>query len=201
MNLTLSLKDTEFPLRLRFERPLTDDELLEFCSENDALQVERDSNGELILMTPSNRKGSSIETRVSSALYVWAEQDGHGDVTGPSGGYSLPDGSMRAPDAAWASWKRLASLSETQENSFPPIAPEFIIEVRSKSDRLKPLQAKMQMWIDNGVELAWLIDPTRKVVEVYRAGEAVEIHEDPTSVQGTGPVAGFELVMQRIWNW
>ena len=108
---------------------------------------------------------------------------------------------MRTPDAAWASWKRLSSLTEKQEDSFPPIAPEFIIEVRSKTDRLKPLQVKMQMWIDNGVELAWLVEPTRKVVEIYRPSEPTEILEDPTSVQGTGPVAGFELVMQRVWNW
>jgi Uma2 family endonuclease len=201
MNLTLSLKETEFPVRLRFEQPMTDDELLEFCAENDPFQVERESNGELILMTPSGPKGSSIETRVAIALGVWAEQDGRGNISGATGGFSLPDGSMRIPDAAWTSWAKWNSVPEAQRDSFLPISPEFVIEVRSKTDRIKPLQAKMQMWIDNGVELAWLIDPVRKVVEVYRPGAEVEVQEDPSLVQGTGPVAGFELVMQRIWNW
>jgi Uma2 family endonuclease len=81
------------------------------------------------------------------------------------------------------------------------LVPDFIVELRSESDRLKPLREKMQMWIDNGVELAWLIDPQRRVVEIYRKGEEPEVHENPTSVQGTGCISGFCLVMDRIWGF
>lgn len=87
-----------------------------------------------------------------------------------------------------------------QQESFAPICPEFVIEVRSRRDSLRELQTKMRMWTANGAELAWLIDPQRKVVEVYRPGEEPEVHEQPTSVHGSGPVAGFELVLERIWS-
>jgi len=107
---------------------------------------------------------------------------------------------VRAADAAWVSWERLNSRSDAQRKGFSPVCPEFVIEVRSDKDHLKPLQEKMEMWIANGAELGWLIDPERKLVEVYRAGESPEIHQNPTSVQGGGPVRGFELVMSRIWG-
>jgi Uma2 family endonuclease len=98
------------------------------------------------------------------------------------------------------SFRRRNALSQEQRQSFAQLCPEFVIEVRSETDRLPPLQEKMQLWIANGAELAWLIDPSRKVVEIYRPGQQPEIHENPTSVQGTGPIAGFELVMDRIWE-
>ena len=107
---------------------------------------------------------------------------------------------MRSPDASWISFAKIARLTEAERATFAPVCPEFVIEVRSKSDRLKPLQEKMRLWLANGADLAWLIDPQRKVVEVCRPNEEPEIHEDPTSVQGTGPVQGFELVLSRIWG-
>ena len=96
--------------------------------------------------------------------------------------------------------KRWNRLSRKQKQSYAPICPEFVIEVRSKTDRLKELRAKMAMWIANGAELAWLIEPKARRVTIFRPEQEPEIYEDPTSVQGTGPVAGFELVMERIWG-
>jgi Uma2 family endonuclease len=98
------------------------------------------------------------------------------------------------------SWERWHGLTPEQRKGFARVCPEFVIEVRSETDRLKPLQEKMQSWVANGAEVAWLIDPERRVVEVYHPGEAAQVLYDPTSVQGDGPVRGFELVMQRIWN-
>jgi Uma2 family endonuclease len=95
-------------------------------------------------------------------------------------------------------WEALARREQTR---FGHVSPQFVVEIRSESDGLAELQDKMKMWIANGVELAWLIDPRRRVVEVYRAGEEPEVHEDPTSVQGDGPVRGFELVMGRVWGF
>ncbi len=200
MRMSHVIVEAQLPVRLRFDRAMTDDELLRFCRANDALQVERDSNGEIVVMTPAGFEGSRVNQRIGHLLYAWAEEDGRGTTTDSSGGYTLPDGSMRAPDAAWISFERLKPLSDQERAGFAPVCPEFVIELRSPSDRLKVLQAKMEMWIANGAEVAWLIDPERRVVEIYRPGESPEVLHEPSSVQGTGPVAGFELVMARVWQ-
>ncbi len=196
----LALEGVELPIRLRLERPLTDLELMHFCAVNELVRVERDANGELILMSPTGLEGSSWNSELITELNLWARQDGRGKVFDSNGGFTLPDGSMRAPDAAWVSWRRWNAVPREEQKRFGRVSPEFVIEMRSENDRLSMLQDKMWLWIRNGVELAWLIDPQRKVVEVYRPGEEPEMHEQPTSVQGSGPVAGFELVLERIWS-
>ncbi len=198
--MNLALEGVELPIRLRLEKPLTDLELMRFCTVNEMVRVERDANGELILMSPSGLEGSSWNSELITELNLWARQDGRGKVFDSNGGFTLPDGSMRAPDAAWVSSRRWNSVPREEQKRYGRVSPEFVIELRSESDRLPPLQEKMQLWIANGVELAWLIDPQRKVVEVYRPGQEPEVHEQPTSVQGSGPVEGFELVLERIWN-
>jgi Uma2 family endonuclease len=152
------------------------------------------------MMTPVNSSGGRIEGHVYADLAIWSRADGRGEAFGPSAGFRLQDTSVRAADAAWMSLARWNALSREQQESFAPICPEFVIEVRSKSDRLSTLEAKMEMWIANGAQLAWLIDPERRAVAIYRPGESPELLHDPTSVQGTGPVAGFELVLSRIWQ-
>jgi Uma2 family endonuclease len=198
--MNVALSEADLPVRLRFERTLSDDELWRFCSTNEQLRVERDANGELILMSPPGLEGSSSNAGITAELYIWARQDGRGKVFDATGGFTLPDGSLRYPDGAWVSWQKWNTLPKDERKRFGRIVPEFVIELRSEKDRLRELKAKMLMWIANGVELAWLVDPKRKVVEIYRPGEEPEIHEQPTSVQGDGPVAGFELVMARIWD-
>jgi len=197
--MNLALNEIELPVRLRFDRPMTDEELMRFCAVNDDLSVEREPNGEILVMTPANSRTSSMNSRINRLLDEWAEADGRGIVTGPDGGYTLPDGSMRAPDAAWVANRRWQALSKEDQGRFAPICPDFVIELRSPSDNLADLQAKMEMWIANGAEVAWLIDPLEKAVTIYRPGEQPEHLAQPTSVQGTGPIAGFELVLARIW--
>ena len=197
--MNLALSESGLPVRLRFDRPMTDEELMRFCAVNDDLRVEREPNGEILVMTPANIKTSSMNSRINRLLDEWAEADGRGIVSGPDGGYTLPDGSMRAPDAAWVANRRWQALSKEDQGRFAPICPEFVIELRSPSDKLADLQAKMEMWITNGAEVAWLIDPLEKAVTIYRPGEQPEVLAQPTSVQGTGPIAGFELVLARIW--
>ncbi len=198
--MNLSISESELPVRIRFERPMTDLELMRFCDDNEMFRVEREPNGELTLMSPSGLEGSSWNTEIITDLTIWARQDGRGKVFDSNGGFTLPDGSMRSPDAAWVSLNRWNALRLEEQKLFGRITPEFVIELRSQSDRLPPLREKMKTWIDNGVEVAWLIDPQRKVVEIYRSKEEPEIHENPTSVQGDGPIRGFELVLLRIWN-
>jgi Uma2 family endonuclease len=197
--MSLSLSEIDPPVRIRQERPMTDDEFMRFCAANEPKRFERDANGEIIVMSPTGTGGSGIESEVNLELGIWARADGRGRVFGPSAGFKLQDGSVRAADAAWVSWRLWNALSLEEQEGFAPLCPEFVVEIRSKSDRLPPLQAKMDQWIANGAEVAWLIDPIEKAITVYRPGTEPELHANPTSVQGTGPVAGFELVLSRIW--
>lgn len=198
--MSLALNEIELPVRLRTETPMSDEEFLRFCAANEPNRFERDANGEIIVMSPTGFEGGSIELNVGGELRNWALRDGRGMALGPNAGYKLPDGSVRAADAAWVSWRRRNSVSEEERKKAPRIVPEFVVEVRSESDRLKGLREKMEMWIANGVELAWLIDLIDRTVTVYRPGAAPEEHINPSSVQGTGPIAGFELVLQRVWG-
>lgn len=198
--MSLALNEIELPVRLRTEVPMSDDEFLRFCAANEPNRFERDANGEIIVMSPTGFEGGSIELNVGGELREWALQDGRGMALGPNSGCKLPDGSVRAADAAWVSWQRRNSVSDEERKKAPRIVPEFVIEVRSESDRLKGLREKMEMWIANGVELGWLIDPIDRAVTVYRPGAEPEHHVNPSSVQGTSPIAGFELVLARVWG-
>jgi Uma2 family endonuclease len=197
MNFALAV---DLPVRIRPEHPMTDEELMRFCAKNEPLRVERDANGELIVMSPSGSEGGGIETDIAVELAIWARQDGRGKVFGSNAGFRLPDGSVRAADAHWVSWPRWNALSREDQKRFAPLCPEFVIEVRSESDRLPELQAKMQMWIANGAEVAWLVDPSRKTVEIYRPGREPEVLEGGSAVEGDGPVAGFVLELGRVWG-
>ncbi len=192
--------EAQFPLRLRFETPLSDWDLERFSNDNNPMRVEREPNGELTVMSHTGFEGGGQEGNVLFELMTWARQDGRGRAFGPNAGVILPDTSVRAADAAWVSYARWNALTPEERKGFAPLCPECVIELRFHSDRLSPLQAKMEQWIANGAELAWLIDPLEKTVTIYRPNEAPEHHYDPTSVQGTGPVHGFELIMDRIWN-
>ena len=195
------LRVTALPVRLCTEKPLTDEELLDFCSLNRDVRVERDGKGELLIMSPSGGNAGRGELRIASQLLNWAESEGKGVALGATSGFRLRGLTMRAPDAAWVSSPRWNALTPKQLDSFPPVCPEFIIELRSPSDRLPELQAKMREWISNGAELAWLIDPERQMVEVYRPGAvSPDLLEGVTSVMGEGPVAGFILDLPPIWN-
>jgi Uma2 family endonuclease len=196
----IALPEIDQPVRLRFERPMTDEELLRFCATNEMARIERDANGELIVMSPTGMEGGGVEGDVFGELRNWALEDGRGKAYGPNAGFTLPDSSVRAAGAVWVSWQRVNSLTPEARKGFAPICPEFVIEVRSESDRLVPLQEKMWMWLANGAELAWLVDPLRKTIEVYRPGSKhADVLEGVTAVYGEGPVGGFILELARIW--
>jgi Uma2 family endonuclease len=198
--MNLAFSEDAMPVRIIFEQPLSDEALMRFSAENEWLRVERDANGELIVMSPSGSEGSGWNAEITADLTIWARGDGRGRVFDSNGGFTLPDCSVRAADAAWVSFHRWNALTREQQQGYAPICPEFVIELKSPSDRLPELQAKMEMWIANGAEVAWLIDPQRKTVEIYRPGDSPEELHDPSSVQGTGPMGGFELVMTRVWQ-
>jgi Uma2 family endonuclease len=198
--MSLALNQIEPPIRFRPDTPMSDADFLRFCAANEPMRFERGADGEIIVMSPTGTEGSGYETDVTIELALWARADGRGRAFGSNAGFKLPDTSVRAADAAWVTWQRWNSVSREEREGFAPICPEFVIEVRSRTDRLAPLQEKMEQWITNGAEVAWLIDPIEKAVTVYRPGVEPEFHAHPTSVQGTGPIAGFELVLSKIWD-
>jgi Uma2 family endonuclease len=193
-----TLTGIPLPAKLRLARPLTDDELIEFSERHQPLRVERNAKGELEIMTPVGGDGSRFESYLTWALQGWTELHG-GACFSSNGGFSLPDGSALSPDAAWISTSRWEALRARERRSLPPLCPDFVIELRSATDRRKKLERKMGTWIANGAQLAWLVDPLGKTVTVYRAGAAAEVLERPEVVEAGVPVAGFRLVCARFW--
>jgi len=198
MNLTLD--SAHFPFRIVPDHPVSDGELLSFSAANKGLRIEREKTGEIVVMTPAGNRTGMKSLYIGRMLGNWAEVDGRGYAFDSNTGFSLPDGSMLSPDASWVECKRWDAMTETQKDEYSPICPEFVIELRSPSDRLAPLQEKMQAWIANGAELAWLVDPTRKAVEIYRPGREPEVLEGGSAVEGEGPVVGFVLELGKVWG-
>jgi Uma2 family endonuclease len=188
------------PFRFRPETPMSDEDLIRFCAANDIARVERDVDGEILVMSPAGTRTGRRNAAIISALDTWAQGDGRGYVFDSSTGFTLPDGSMRSPDAAWVEAGRWDVLTKTEQNRFSPLCPDFLIELRSPTDGLSALEAKMERWIANGAKVAWLIDPESRVVLMYRPGCQPEVQHNPSSTQGTGIIAGFELSMARIWQ-
>jgi Uma2 family endonuclease len=196
----IDLLDLELPIVLRPSAPVSDEELLRFSEQNKPYKIERNKQGELIVMTPVGFTGGTHEIYVASALLHWAEQDGRGSAVGPNAGFNVPDGSCLAPDAAWVPNARLEALTAKQKAGYPPLCPEFVIEVRSQSDARHVVEAKMQTWLDNGAQLAWLVDPVDGGVTIYRPGKPAEMLLRPEVVVADAPVMGFELRCARLWG-
>jgi len=198
--MNIELADVELPARLTFKQPVSADEFWRLSQQNPDLRLERSASGELLIMSPTGLEGAGIEGDVFGELREWALKDGRGKAYSSNAGITLSDGSVRAADACWISWDKLRPLTPEQRQRFAPVTPEFIIEVRSPSDSLPDLREKMNGWIANGVELAWLIDPSRKAVEIYRSNRQPEIQEGHTAIYGEGPVGGFVLELARVWG-
>lgn len=198
------------PKEVRVEEPVTlrltpavrlsDDQLLELCRLNKELRIERTSEGDLEIMTPAGGRSSSRNARVVRQLGNWAEGDGRGVVFDSSAGFILPNGAMRAPDAAWVRRSRLAGLSPEEAEKFLPLCPDFVIELRSPTDRLSTQQDKLEEYLENGAELGFLIDPIDRVVYVYRPGRLPEVLEEPQAVSAEPVLPGFILQLDEIWS-
>jgi Uma2 family endonuclease len=194
-----AIQDVELPVRLRPPAPMTDDELIAFSDANKPCKVERLATGEILVMTPSGFEGNLREAYVIHELFAWAERDGRGVAFGSNAGFNLPDGSTLSPDAGWIESSRLKAFTEFERERYLPLAPDFLIEVLSRSDSLAELDAKMEQWIANGARLGWRIDPYGATVAIYSAGAAPFVLNRPEIVKGAGPIDGFELKMTRIW--
>jgi Uma2 family endonuclease len=183
-------------------RPLkmTDTAFYEICRRNKDFRFEMDKRGNLIIMPPTFLETSRKNAKINVRLGIWAEYDDTGIAFESDGMFTLPNGAKRAPDAFWITKEKYFALSqEERENRFARIVPDFVIELRSKSDNLRKLQAKMREYIENGVSLGWLIDPTERRVYIYRADKTTEILENPMSVSGEDVLQDFELDLTEIW--
>ncbi len=187
-------------LTLQIPSQLTERRFIQLCRANPELRLERSAHGELILMSPTGSETGARNTHLTGQLWWWNEQTGLGKVFDSSTGFHLPDGADRSPDAAWVSRERWAALSRRQRRSFAPLCPDFVVELRSPSDDLASLQAKMLEYLANGARLGWLIDTTARQVTVYRSGREPELYAAPKSLSGEEVLPGFVLQLGQIWN-
>jgi Uma2 family endonuclease len=171
-----------------------------FCQDNAELHIERSAQGELIIEMPTRWGTGKRNALLNYFLVAWALQDGTGEVGDSNTGFELPNGGMRAPAAAWVDKDRLAALTIEQRSRFLPLAPDFIVELRSDTDRLADLETKMEEWRAAGVRLGLLLDASARRVCLYRPGQVVAVLENPTSVDCSPELSGFVLDVKAIFD-
>lgn len=178
---------------------LTDEQFYQLCQDNETLRFERNSKGELIIMPPTGGETSNRNAGLTAQIWVWNEQTQLGKVFDSSGGFKLPNGANRSPDASWVKLERWNALTPEQKTKFAPLCPDFVVELLSPSDSLKDTQEKMKEYRDNGARLGWLINRKSRQVEIYRQGQDVEVLENPVTLSGEDVLPGFALYLASIW--
>ena len=196
---TPSVENSPLVLHLKPIINLTDEEFFEFCQINRDLRIERTTNGELLIMSPTGSETGNRNFKLTVQLGIWADRDGTGIGFDSSSGFTLPNGAERSPDAAWIKLERWNALTSEQQQKFAPICPDFVVELRSASDNLAPLKTKMEEYIDNGASLGFLIDQKNRDVYIYRSGVGVECLNNPATVSGESVLRGFVLDLSKIW--
>jgi Uma2 family endonuclease len=179
---------------------LTDEQFYEICQANRDLKIERTATGELIIMPPTGGGTGKRNSDINIELGIWNRNTGLGIVFDSSTGFKLPNGADRSLDAAWITLEKWESLTPGQQEKFLPFAPDFVIELRSPSDALQPLQDKMQEYIENGTRLGWLMNRKDRQVEIYRSSREKEVLDNPATLSGEDVLPGFVLNMQVIWG-
>ena len=180
--------------------PMTDEEFEAFCVEHPDLNFEMTAKGEIIVMSPTHFTTGVSNSRVSGQLYRWAEVEGGGLTGDSSTGFVLPNGARRSPDASWTSKSRIRQLEPKKRRGFLHLCPDFVVEIKSESERLRTVKLKMREYMDNGARLGWLINPEKRSVEVYRPDGVVIVHAAIVKIKGEGPVDGFVLDLKRVWD-
>jgi Uma2 family endonuclease len=198
MQLILNDVESQAPVILH-PPPMTDDEFFDFCQLYPDFRIERTAEGEVIIMPGTGLETGSRNNGLSRQLGNWAIEDGRGTAFDSNTEYLLPSGAARSPDASWVDNTRLAKLTREQKRKFTQICPDFVAELTSPSDRLSRVQQKMREWIENGVQLGWLLDADNRTAYVYRPGHAPETVVEPERLEGERPVARFVLELESIW--
>jgi Uma2 family endonuclease len=191
------------PLVLRFGtflKNLSDEECFQLFKSNEHLRLELTSEGDLIIMPPTGGETGIRNSELNGYFWVWAKQNGGGKTFDSSTVFSLPNGAKRSPDLAWVVNERWEALSKRERVGFPPVCPDFVVELRSPSDSVDFLREKMEEYISNGAQLGWLIDPFERKVYVYRPRAEVEVLEDPETISGEPLLRGFTLDVRALWE-
>jgi Uma2 family endonuclease len=170
------------------------------CRENPDWRFELTAEGDLLIMPPTGGETGARSARVTAQLILWADRDGTGVVFDSSTGFEFPNEAIRSPDAAWVARTRLARLTRTQKQKFIPLAPDFVVELKSPTDSMRVLQGKMREYVANGARLGWLIDPQERAVYVYRPRTAVRRIDSPATLSGDPVLPGFTLDLRSIWE-
>jgi Uma2 family endonuclease len=178
---------------------LTDEQFYQLCLGNPNVKLERNAIGDLLIMPPTGGETGKRNATLISRFIVWNEQAQLGEVFDSSTCFKLPNGADRSPDVSWVRQDRWDALTPTEKEKFPPIAPDFVLELMSPSDNLKATQAKMQEYIDNGVKLGWLINRQNRTVEIYRPNCPVEILQFPATLYGENILLGFSIDLKFVW--
>ncbi|MGB3401307.1 MAG: Uma2 family endonuclease [Microcoleaceae cyanobacterium] len=198
MHSTMTL---EIPIPTSIVLHVTHEQFTELAINNPDLKLELTQNGELIVNPPTGGESSRKNSSLTTQLGIWYEKNENlGVVFDSSGGFVLPNGAIRSPDASWVIRERWEALTSQQRRGFVPLCPDFVVELRSATDSLSKLQKKMQEYINNGAKLGWLLDPQNKQVEIYRIGKDVEILENPTELSGENILPEFTLNLKRIFR-
>lgn len=179
---------------------VTREQFLELAIANRELQLERTAQGELIVNPPTGGETGYRNLDIEGQLWLWNRQTKLGKAFNSSTGFHLPNGADRSPDAAWVRQERWDELTPKQKESFIPLCPDFVVELRSKTDNMEPLRAKMKEYTNNGARLGWLIDRKNKKVEIYRPSQDVEVLENPISLSGEDVLPGFVLDLTEVWG-
>lgn len=190
------------PLVLHFQdvlEKINDEEFENFCRHNPDMRIELTKEGELLVMPPTGGKTGKRNFALIVEFGIWAENDGSGVSFDSSTVFRLPNGAKRSPDLAWIKNERWESLTNDEQEKFPPLCPDFVVELRSRTDSLSTLQDKMDEYIENGVKLGWLIDPHEQKVHIYQADAETEVLENPETVKANQLLDGFILNMEKIW--
>ena len=184
------------PLQLAIA--LSDEQFWQLCQQNREYRFEANSQGDLIIMSPTGSDTGRRNSEIIIQLGIWNKQAKSGVIFDSSTGFILPNGAKRSPDASWIELSRWNSLTPTEQEKFAPICPDFVVELRSKTDALKPLQDNMVEYMANGTKLGWLIDRQNQQVEIYRVNQQIEIISSPTSLSGEKVLLNFSLDLTEI---
>jgi Uma2 family endonuclease len=198
-HMAIVIDDAFLPAKLRGQ-PMTDGEFSVFCAEHPDLSFEMSADGEIIVMPPTYSWTGIRNQEIGGQLRNWARLDGRGVVSDSSTGFVLPNGARRSPDAGWTLKSRIAQQPKETQNQFWHLCPDFVIELKSKTDRARDLDQKMREYLSNGASLGWLIDPETRTVTIYRSESEPETLESVDAVTGESPVAGFQLQLTSVWN-
>jgi len=200
----MSQTNVELPIAVNIPPALTltvtREQFVQLALANRDLQLERTATGELIVMPPTGSDTGNRNLDIEGQLWLWNRQTKLGKAFNSSSGFHLPNGANRSPDASWVRQERWNALTREQQTGFAPLCPDFVLELRSESDNMAPLQAKMREYMENGAHLGWLIDRKNKKVEIYRQGQEVEVLDNPSTLSGEAVLPGFVLDLTEVWS-